>query len=80
MYHVICLYTGIHTHTHTHTHIHTHTHTHTYTHTYIYIGEMESVVEPDVVQVAPQSGAENSANLTLTALTIEQVIKSLIQN
>ena len=39
---------------------------------------MESVVEPDIVQVAPQSGADNSANLTLTALTTEQVVKSPI--
>ena len=45
-----------------------------------YLGEMESVVEPAIVQVAPQSGADNSANLTLTALTTEQVSRCPIQN
>ena len=34
---------------------------------------MESVGMPDIVRVAPQSGADNSANLTLIALTAEQV-------
>ena len=41
-----------------------------------YIGEVESVVEPDIVQVAPQSGADNSANLNLTALTADEVSTS----
>ena len=44
--------------------------------TYIHVGEVESVVEPDIVQVAPQSGANNSANLNLTAHTADQVSKS----
>ena len=39
----------------------------------VHIGETESVVMPDIIQVAPQSGTDNSANLTLTALTTEQV-------
>ena len=58
-----------------------------YKHAYVYsynvyvqfnthIGELESVVEPAVVQVAPQSGADNSANLSLTALTSDQVSTS----
>ena len=45
-----------------------------------FLGDMESVIQPRIVQIVPQSGADNGANLTLTALTTEQVCKSAQSN
>ena len=56
---------------------------HTSKHVYYlicFLGDMESVIQPRIVQIVPQLGADNGANLTLTALTTEQVCKSAPSN